>query len=88
MMENVRQREHLAKTYVPWASPANDNRRTRLAMGRSSFPEGAVARIFKPSRSATTSGKAGTKGWRLRFERRTAPFIEPLMGWTGDEDTL
>jgi hypothetical protein len=40
MMENVRQREHLAKTYVPWASPANDNRRTRLAMDRSSFPEG------------------------------------------------
>jgi hypothetical protein len=57
-------------------------------MGRSSFPEGAVACIFKPSRSATTSGKAGTKGWRLRFERRTAPFIEPLMGWTGGDDTL
>ena len=57
-------------------------------MGRSSFPEGTVARIFKPSRSVTTSGKAETKDWRLRFERRTAPFIEPLMGWTGDEDTL
>jgi hypothetical protein len=55
-------------------------------MGRSSFPEGAVACIFKPSRSATTSGKAGTKGWRLRFERCTAPFIEPLMGWTGGDE--
>jgi len=35
-----------------------------------------------------TSGKARTKGWRLVFERRTAPFIEPLMGYTGGEDTL
>jgi hypothetical protein len=35
-----------------------------------------------------TSGKARTKGWRLTFERRTAPFIEPLMGWTGGDDTL
>ena len=24
----------------------------------------------------------------LRFERRTPPFIEPLMGWTGGDDTL
>ena len=49
MMENVRQTEHLAKTYDPEASPANDNRARPLAMGRSSFPEGTVARIFKPS---------------------------------------
>ena len=26
--------------------------------------------------------------WKLRFERRTPPFIEPLMGWTGGDDTL
>jgi hypothetical protein len=57
-------------------------------MGRSLFPEDAVARIYKPSRSVMTSGKARTKGWRLTFERRTAPFIEPLMGWTGGDDTL
>ena len=88
MMENLRPREHLGKTYVPEASPANDNWGGPLAMGRSSFPEGAFAHIFKPSRSVTTSGKAGTKGWRLTFERRTAPFIQPLMGWTGGEDTL
>jgi hypothetical protein len=35
-----------------------------------------------------TSAKAASKGWRLRFERRTAPFIEPLMGYTGGDDTL
>jgi hypothetical protein len=35
-----------------------------------------------------TSGKARTKRWVLRFDRRTPPFIEPLMGWTGGDDTL
>jgi hypothetical protein len=35
-----------------------------------------------------TSGLRNTRQWKLRFERRTAPFIEPLMGWTGGEDTL
>ncbi|MGX9576818.1 NADH dehydrogenase ubiquinone Fe-S protein 4 [Mesorhizobium sp. f-mel] len=34
-----------------------------------------------------TSG-ARPKGWRLVFERRTAPVIEPLMGYTGGGDTL
>lgn len=49
----------------------------------------AVARIFRPARSPMTSGCARTKGgWPLVFERRTAPFIEPLMGWTGGDDTL
>ncbi|WP_229729462.1 NADH dehydrogenase ubiquinone Fe-S protein 4 [Agaricicola taiwanensis] len=57
-------------------------------MGRTIFPGDAVARIYKPSRPVTTSGKAGTKHWRLVFERRTAPFIEPLMGHTGGDDTL
>ncbi|HVI27272.1 NADH dehydrogenase ubiquinone Fe-S protein 4 [Hansschlegelia sp.] len=28
------------------------------------------------------------RGWRLAFERRSAPWIEPLMGWTGGDDTL
>jgi hypothetical protein len=35
-----------------------------------------------------TSGKANTRHWKLRFERRTPPFIEPLMGWTGGDDPL
>lgn len=68
--------------------PSNDNRHTLLSMGRSVFPHDAVARIYKPSRAVTTSGMARTKGWRLVFERRTAPFIEPLMGYTGGGDTL
>jgi hypothetical protein len=69
-------------------TPSNDNRRKPLQTGRSVFPDGAVARIYKPSRSVMTSGKARTKGWRLAFERRSAPIIEPLMGYTGGGDTL
>lgn len=52
------------------------------------FPEGAHAVIYRPARSAMTSGKARTGEWTLRFERRTPPFIEPLTGWTGGDDTL
>jgi hypothetical protein len=68
--------------------PSNDNLTAPSVRAPSIFPADAVARIFKPSRSVTTSGDARTKDWRLVFERRTAPFIEPLMGWTGGDDTL
>lgn len=57
-------------------------------MGHSVLPQNAVAHIYRPSRSVMTSGKARTKGWKLRFESRNGPFIEPLMGWTGSDDTL
>lgn len=72
---------------VPKALPANDNRQPP-GMRRSIFPEGAVARIYRPCRAATISGTARTKTWRLVFERRSPPFIEPLMGHTGGDDTL
>ena len=67
---------------------SNDNRQKPLSIGRSVFPGDAVVRIYKPSRLVTTSGKARTRTWRLVFELRTAPFIEPLMGYTGSRDTL
>lgn len=71
------------------ASPraANDNR-SIPARTKSTFPPDAVARIYKPSRSVTTSGHGRTKGWRLVFERRTPPFIDPLIGYTGGGDPL
>lgn len=87
-MEIVGQIEQTPKTQVPPSWPCNDNRHRPLSMASSFFPEDAVARIYKPSRSVMSSGKARTKGWRLAFERRTAPFIEPLMGYTGGDDTL
>ncbi|MET3660300.1 hypothetical protein ABID44_000614 [Aquamicrobium ahrensii] len=66
---------------------ANDNRRTMLSMGRSLFPSDAVARIYRPSRSATTSAPSRDQ-WKLVFEARSPSFIEPLMGYTGSRDTL
>ena len=42
--------------------------------------------IYRPSRSVMTSGQGRTKQWILRFERRRPQYIEPLMGWTADED--
>jgi len=88
MMENIRQTENSRSATVARTWPFNDNRVQPLSMGRSVFPEDAVAHIYKPSRSVMTSGKARTRGWKLRFEPRRAPFIEPLMGWTGSDDTL
>jgi hypothetical protein len=35
-----------------------------------------------------SSGRAGTNRWRLEFERRTPPFVDPLTGWTGGSDPL
>ena len=60
----------------------------RVPAPGSAFPSNAVARIFRPTRSVITAGKARTRHWILRFERRTPPFIDPLMGWTGGDDTL
>jgi hypothetical protein len=87
-MENVRETEYAISKPVSGFRPLNDNRRRHLSFGRSLFPEDAVARIYKPARSVTTSGNARANGWRLVFERRDAPFIEPLMGYTGGGDTL
>jgi ETC complex I subunit conserved region len=67
---------------------ASKSNRATPTFGGSVFPPDAVARIFRPARSALTSGKARTKRWVLHFDRRTPPVIEPLMGWTGGDDTL
>ncbi|WP_247497336.1 ETC complex I subunit [Bradyrhizobium sp. 149] len=57
-------------------------------MTKSVFPEDARAVIYKPAPSAMTSGRAHAQQWKLRFERRSPAYIEPLMGWTGGDDTL
>jgi hypothetical protein len=33
------------------------------------------------------SGKAGVKRWVLEMEPEIGRFIEPIMGWTGSDDT-
>jgi hypothetical protein len=79
--------EQYAPTAAERIEPANDNR-AALPWRRSEFAKDAVARIYRPCRSVMTSGRARSRGWRLVFERRTKPFIEPLMGYTGSNDTL
>jgi hypothetical protein len=69
------------------AANANTRRNPSIAAG-AVFPRDAVARIYRPARSAMTSGKARTRRWLLRFDRRRPPFVEPRMGWTGGDDTL
>jgi hypothetical protein len=44
--------------------------------------------IYRPAKSAMTSGRAGLRRWILEFKPRSPPFIEPLMGWTGGTDPL
>ncbi|MEO5325189.1 ETC complex I subunit [Mesorhizobium sp. CC13] len=55
---------------------------------RPALPRHVTARIFRPSRSVMTSARGTARPWRLVFERRTPPFIDPLMGYTGGDDTL
>lgn len=59
-----------------------------MAPKRSVFPDDAVAVIYQPARSAMTSSKARTREWKLRFEPRSPRYVEPLMGWTGNDDML
>lgn len=68
--------------------PEKGHNRGPTWSSKSPLPPGAVALIRRPTRSVLTSGKAQTRKWILSFERRTPPFIEPLMGWTGGDETL
>lgn len=69
---------------MPAPAPANDNAERK----REYVPSRRRAVIYKPSKSAMTSGRGGTKRWVLEFEPQSAPFIEPLMGWTGSADPM
>jgi len=86
-METIRRIEE-NRNPAPPPQPSNDNDIKRLAMGRSIFPDGAVARIYCRCPSVTTARKPRKKRWCLVFERRTAPLIEPLTGYTGGDDPL
>jgi NADH dehydrogenase len=45
-----------------------------------------LAKIYRPAKSAMTSGQAKTKDWVLEFAPETARRMDPLMGWTGSGD--
>ena len=45
-----------------------------------------VARISRPAKTATQSGRAKSDRWLLEFEPETPRVIDQLMGWTGSGD--
>jgi hypothetical protein len=76
----------LRRRITAWAPAcpraSNDN------TGPTRVPARKRALIYRPAKSAMTSGRAGTRRWILEFEPQSAPFIEPLMGWTGSTDPM
>lgn len=45
------------------------------------------ARIYRPAKTAMSSGTAKTKSWVLEFAAASAREVDPLMGWTSSDDT-
>jgi hypothetical protein len=45
-----------------------------------------VARIYRPAKTAMSSGRAKTRRWVLEFEPERPRTIEPLMGYTSSDD--
>ena len=45
------------------------------------------ARIYKPAKTAMSSGTAKTRDWILEFAQTEARDIDPLMGWPSSVDT-
>lgn len=44
-------------------------------------------RIFCQPKNAMQSGRAGTDSWVLEFEQASPQRLDPLMGWSGSDDT-
>ena len=44
-------------------------------------------RIFKPSKTATQSGRNNIKKWVIEFEPTSPKQTDSLMGWVGSKDT-
>ena len=45
------------------------------------------ARIYRPSRTAMSSGTAKTLEWILEYSPSSARKVDPLMGWISSDDT-
>ena len=46
-----------------------------------------TARIYRPAKSAMSSGTAKTRDWVLEYVNDTGRTVDPLMGWTSSDDT-
>ena len=46
-----------------------------------------VARIYRPTKVATQSGRAKTMHWVLEWEPASRKQADPLIGWIGSDDT-
>jgi NADH dehydrogenase len=46
-----------------------------------------TARIFRPAKSAMSSGTAKSRNWVLEYVNEKAREVDPLMGWTSSSDT-
>ncbi len=46
-----------------------------------------TARIYRPAKSAMSSGQAKSRDWVLEYVADTAREVDPLMGWTSSSDT-
>ena len=44
-------------------------------------------KIYKPAKTAMSSGSANTKSWVLEFSPSAAREVDPLMGWISSVDT-
>ena len=45
------------------------------------------ARIFQPSKTATSSGRFKTRSWVVEHEPRSRRLADRLIGWIGSDDT-
>ncbi len=45
------------------------------------------ARIYRPAKTAMSSGTAKTRHWVLEYSAGNARSVDPLMGWTSSDDT-
>ena len=48
----------------------------------------ALARIYRPAKTAMQAGRAKTLKWVLDYETATQRTPDPLMGWSSARDTL
>ena len=46
-----------------------------------------TARIYRPAKSAMSSGTAKSRDWVLEFPAESRREVDPLMGWTSSDDT-